>query len=166
MKNIILFLSILVLLGSATSCCRKMTSMTYTVHDTTSIVVRDRIVDTFIDRDTVTQIVEIGCDSFNKPFVRGTGIKKGNRSTLTSFFENSKLLINADCSALEIAIRVKDSVISRLRSEVIISKSIIEKKPTIWEMVKKIGFYILYSVLLILCWELILKPLLKSIKII
>lgn len=163
MRRIVALYIVVLVLGME-SCNRRVISTSYTIHDTTSIVVRERMVDTFIARDTVNQVIEVGCDSLNTPFVKGIGIKNGKRSTLTSYFEHSKLHINSNCEALEIALRVQDSIIKKQTRAHKESKTVVEKGTGFWERVRQIIYHIGYTIGLIALWEIILKPFLKPIK--
>lgn len=153
----VLFLGLLFSLLLSESCSRKVISQKHYIHDTTSIVVRDRVVDTFIDRDTITNTIEVGCDSLNKPFVKGTGVKYGKRSVLYSSFNNGRLDIQANCNELLIQLRSRDSIIRKQSVEIKEYKAVIEKKPTFWDYLKLIGLHILYCAGLIVVYELVRK---------
>lgn len=151
------FVFLLFCIFQTQSCSRKIITQTHTVYDTTSIVVRDRVIDTFIDRDTITTTIEVGCDSLNKPFVKGTGIKTGKRSILYSSFNNGRLDIQANCNELLIQLRTKDSIIRKQTIELKDYKTVIVKKPSFWDYLKMIGLHILYVASTIVAYELIRK---------
>jgi hypothetical protein len=102
-------------------------------------------------------VIEIGCDSLNKPFVKGTGVKTGNRSTLTTDFKDGLLSVLSHCEEIAIQLKVQDSIIRKERREFKEYKAVIEKKPTIWDYLKMIGLHILYVAAVIVLYELIRK---------
>lgn len=140
------------------SCCRKVTSLTHTIRDTTSIVVTERVVDTFIDKDTITETIQIACDSQNKPYlVSGSGIKYGTRSALYSSFNNGRVEIHSKCDELNIKIKAQDSMIRQVTRENKELKLVQERKTTFWDYLKMIGLHILYVAGVIIGYELIRK---------
>lgn len=139
------------------SCSRRVITQTHTVHDTTSIVVRDRVVDTLIARDTITHTIEVACDSLNKPVVKGTGIKYGKRSVLYSSYNNGRLDIQANCDEIVVQLRSKDSIIRRQSVEIKEYRAVVDKKATFWDYLKMIGYHLLYVAATIVSYELIRK---------
>lgn len=157
MKSIV-FAILLSFLLLSQSCSRKVITQTHTVYDTTSVVVRERVVDTLIERDTISQLIEIGCDSLNKPFVKGTGVKAGKRSNLYTSFDNNRMIhILSDCKEAYIRLLAQDSIIRKQTVEIKEYKAIVEKKPTISDYLKMIGLHILYVAAVVVLYELIRK---------
>lgn len=148
----------------AQSCGKKVyLTTTHTIYDTTSIVVHDRIVDTFIDKDTFSQSIYIDCDSNRKPFVRGSGTINGKRGSLSSSLNGNTLGISGTCNELYIKLAYQDSIIRRLRNEKEVVKEVKIVERNFWYYLKMIGWHLMYLPAFILIYEL-LKPFIKKLN--
>lgn len=119
------------------SCCPKITTTiteTKEVHDTTTITILDKTIDTIIDSDTLTQTIVIECDSNGKASIKETN-KKGKRNGVNTSIKNNVISNIFYCDSLQIQINYKDSIINSLRSEKTLKQTtnnIIEYRMPFW----------------------------------
>lgn len=158
-KLVCLFLAFTLFSG----CNKKVyLTKTHTVYDTTSVVIHDRVVDTFIDKDTFSQTIRIDCDSQFRPHISGSGIIYGKRGSIHSNLEDNRLHINANCNELQIAIRVRDSMILRMKTENTEVREKVVVEHNFWYYLKLIGLHLAYVIMYTILYE-IARPLLKKI---
>lgn len=137
MNNIILYFvfGIIILFGS---CCPKITSnvnTTTTIHDTSTIEVKIKEIDTIITSDTLTQVIQLDCDSLGRVHIIGENINKGKRSQLKTKLSNNILYNKFLCDSLYIQLTSKDSLINRLINEkttIETTKIVVKKEIPVW----------------------------------
>lgn len=128
----------LIILCLLYSCCPKIvttTNTTTTIHDTTEVKVIEKQVDTLIDKDTLTQVIQLECDSAGKVHIIGGNVNKGKRSSLNSKLSNNVLYNRFTCDSLIVQLSYKDSIINTLRSKettIDTTKVVIKKEMPFW----------------------------------
>ncbi len=150
-KKIIFVILVLCLL---TSCCKRTIGVTktITIKDTTTLTLRERVVDTFIQADTITNIIQLECDSTNKVRIKYQNKGEGKRSSLTAFLNTEGTLdIKSICNELSLKLIAKDSIIQRLREINSETKEVVLYKKGFWE---NISLYIQH--LVYICGAIIL----------
>jgi hypothetical protein len=103
------------------SCCPKIVTTvkeTNTVYDTTTIETRVNIIDTLIKADTLTQVIQLECDSVGNVKVKSTNVNKGKRSHLSMKLSNNILYNRFVCDSLYIELETRDSLIRTLKEKV------------------------------------------------
>lgn len=108
----------LILLSFLYSCCPKIVTSikeTTTIRDTISIEVRTKVIDTFIDTDTLRQVIQLECDSSGNVKIKASNVNKGKRSNLSTKLSNNILYNSFTCDSLSILTSYQDSVIHALR---------------------------------------------------
>lgn len=111
------YLFILIFLGS---CCPKITQTiteTNTIHDTTTIETRVKVFDTIVEVDTLTQVIQLECDSAGKVQIVENKVAKGKRSTVKTKLVNNTLTNSFTCDSLHIVNKYLDSLVRSYRLE-------------------------------------------------
>lgn len=141
----------LIILCLLYSCCPKIvttTNTTTTIKDSTSVTTRMKQIDTLIKTDTLTQVIQLECDSVGKVHIIGGNVNKGKRSSLTSKLSNNVLYNRFTCDSLIVQLNYKDSIINTLRSKettIDTTKVVIKKEMPFWGWIL-IGMAISFAV--------------------
>lgn len=101
-------------------CCPKITTTvteTNTIHDTTTIETKVKVVDTIIEKDTLTQVIQLECDSLGKIQIIKNQIAKGKRNSLKTKLLNNTIVNSFTCDSLYIKNQYLDSIIKSFRLE-------------------------------------------------
>lgn len=137
-RRIYLCIALLLFVSMVLTCCSpKITRESTRIEkqtDTTTITIRERIVDTFIASDTFTTYVYLKCDSNKNVFIDHQKTIDGKRSHSKISLVGNLLTSQNICAELKIQIALKDSTIKALSKKIIDSSTTItiEKKVMAW----------------------------------
>jgi hypothetical protein len=101
-------------------CCPKITTTiteTNTIHDTTTIETKVKVFDTIIEMDTLTQVIQLECDSAGKVQIVDNKVAKGKRSEVKTKLVNNTLTNTFICDSLHIVNKYLDSLVRSYRLE-------------------------------------------------
>lgn len=142
-------LIILLLISLLASCCRRTihTSIKYEVRDSVSITTQTRYIDTTLHIDSSVSVVQIECDSQNKPQIIAQAHKYGRSKIELSKIDKSTFKIKCQADSLRLVIAYQDSIIRSYRTEKTYTTVIVEQKSSVWDILKEVIRHIVYAVI-------------------
>lgn len=150
MKKIIFCILIFALISS---CCKRTIGVTktITIRDTTTITLRERILDTIIQADTITNTIQLECDSNNKVRIIHQNKTEGKRSSLNAFLNtDGRLDVKSICNELTLQLVAKDSIIERLREVNTEIKEVVEHKKGFWGNIGVFIQHLIYTLIVLI----------------